>query len=170
MAIKLINEDSPYHLASGEHMGFSYCVTTASLPHRCGYIAIPPGHPWQKVEMKKWESHPSDLPFEVTFSAWDRGNSSLWCRLGRFLRLRKDYKWLGMDCGHMGDLSDITLINVVYEDPEDREMLLKYTLREYQSAANWKSRYPGDERPTVKTTSWVRDILKEACERAAKAA
>lgn len=170
MAIKFMDKDNPRHLASGEHMGFSYCVTTGAGPIRCGYIAIPPDHPWNKVEMKRYKSHPSDIPFSITFSAWDRGNGSLWCSLGRFLRLRKDYKWLGMDCGHLNDLSDITLIDAVSEDPEDRELLLKQTLREYRSAAEWKPSYPGDERPTVKTTSWVVDILKEACERAAKAA
>lgn len=67
-------------------------VRHASLLHLCGYVAVPPGHPWHGLDYDSIEPYP-DIHGGLTF-AEDHPPlgepDSNW--------------WLGFDCAHAGDL------------------------------------------------------------------
>jgi len=84
-------------LNKGEHEGFEWVVTHNGLGSRCGYVRVPPGHPWHGEVMESWdESHP-DVHGGITFTDPDvpcdaPGEDKHW--------------WLGFDCAHAGDAPD----------------------------------------------------------------
>lgn len=81
-------------LARGEHAGFEWVVTHNGCGFRCGYVRMPPGHPWHGMGYDDVEA---DVHGSLTFARADVG-----CDAGG----PDDGWWLGFDCGHAGDAPD----------------------------------------------------------------
>jgi len=88
----------------GRHAGFPILVVRAHLGALCGYVGVPPGHPWHGVDYNGVEALSSpDVHGGLTYS-----NS---CQLeGPICHVAKPGEpdavwWLGFDCNHSGDLA-----------------------------------------------------------------
>jgi hypothetical protein len=80
-------QDPEYLLAQGEHLGFAWVVAHNGRGFRCGYVRLPPGHPWHGLE-------PCDIDARVHGSVnWaQRSHDGGW--------------WIGFDANHAWDLAD----------------------------------------------------------------
>jgi hypothetical protein len=83
-------------LAKGEHEGLEWEVTANGGGYRCGYVRVPPGHPWHGKDYDDIEPAPG-VHGGLTFSRPDAdcgkgGADNAW--------------WLGFDCAHWGDAPD----------------------------------------------------------------
>jgi hypothetical protein len=86
-------------LAKGVHEGFEWEVTNNGIGYRCGYVRVPPGHPWHGKDYDNVEPYP-EVHGGLTFAAPDvncgkDGEDDAW--------------WLGFDCAHAGDAPDPSL-------------------------------------------------------------
>jgi hypothetical protein len=89
-------------LAKGEFLGFEWEVTHNRLAYRCGYVRIPPGHPWHGLhydheDLRTYDDEYVDVHGGLTFSEADTH-----CGKGG----PDDAWWLGFDCAHAGDAAD----------------------------------------------------------------
>lgn len=77
-------------LSTGQHHGFDWFTARNNMGYRCGYVIVPPGHPWfgQDYDSIAVECHGG-----LTFS--DSTGFGAWC--------------VGFDCAHAGDAPDPTL-------------------------------------------------------------
>ncbi len=83
-------------LAKGEAYGFQWEVTRNRTGHRCGYVRVPPGHPWHGKDYDSVDPYP-EVHGGLTFSEADTdcgkgGADNAW--------------WVGFDCAHLGDAPD----------------------------------------------------------------
>jgi hypothetical protein len=81
-------------LSKGVHEGYEWEVVRNHMAYRCGYVRIPPGHPWHG---KFYDDVPADVHGGLTFAEADTacgkgGEDNAW--------------WLGFDCAHAGDAPD----------------------------------------------------------------
>lgn len=81
-------------LAKGVHEGFEWEVTDNGIGYRCGYVRVPPGHPWHG---KGYDEVGASVHGGLTFAEPDAhcgkgGPGSAW--------------WLGFDCAHFSDAPD----------------------------------------------------------------
>jgi hypothetical protein len=81
-------------LAKGIHLGFEWEVTANHSGFRCGYVRIPPAHPWYGVD---YDDIAADVHGGLTFAQPDAhcgkdGPDDSW--------------WIGFDCAHYQDASD----------------------------------------------------------------
>jgi hypothetical protein len=83
-------------LAKGEHLGFQWIVTNNGRAHRCGYVRVPPGHPWHGNS----DDGLAEVHGGITFSEYDEP-----CDKGG----PDDAWWIGFDCAHAWDLPDPSL-------------------------------------------------------------
>ena len=86
-------------LARGVYEGFEWEVTNNGIGYRCGYVRIPPGHPWHGKGYGDVDPYP-DVHGGLTFAEADTecgegGGDNAW--------------WLGFDCAHAGDAADPSL-------------------------------------------------------------
>ncbi len=77
-------------LASGTHEGFEWKVLHNNMGSRCGYILIPPEHPWFG---KHYDSIDVSVHGGLTYANFGDNNTY----------------WIGFDCAHYGDAVDPTL-------------------------------------------------------------
>jgi hypothetical protein len=87
-------------LAGGVHLGFEWEVTSNRTGYRCGYVRIPPGHPWHGLDyddVKTLDGCHPDVHGGLTFAEPD-----VHCGKGG----PDDAWWLGFDCAHAGDAPD----------------------------------------------------------------
>jgi hypothetical protein len=90
-------------IEKGVHLGFEWEVTSNTMAYRCGYIRIPPGHPWHGLgydDVKTADGYYPDVHGGLTFAEAD-----LHCGKGG----PDDAWWLGFDCAHAGDAADPSL-------------------------------------------------------------
>lgn len=83
-------------LAKGTYHGYEWEVTSNSMGYRCGYVRVPPGHPWHGKDYESVEPYP-EVHGGLTFAESDTdcgkgGEDNAW--------------WLGFDCGHYMDAPD----------------------------------------------------------------
>lgn len=83
-------------ITKGAHRGYEWEVTSNRMGYRCGYVRIPPGHPWHGKDYDSVEPYP-DVHGGLTFADADidcgkDGEDNAW--------------WLGFDCAHAGDAPD----------------------------------------------------------------
>lgn len=81
-------------LEKGVHEGFEWEVTANGSGYRCGYVRVPPGHPWHG---KDYYDIDADVHGGLTFAHPDAdcgkgGEDSAW--------------WVGFDCAHAFDAPD----------------------------------------------------------------
>lgn len=90
--------------AEFEAHGFSCLAKRNHMGVWCGYVAIPPGHPWHG---KRYDSVDPEVHGGLTYSAPcqddDRPKREQICHVPKPGE-PDDVWWLGFDCGHGGDL------------------------------------------------------------------
>jgi hypothetical protein len=89
-------------LLKGVHLGYEYEVTTNGQAVRCGYVRIPPGHPWH--------GRPAGEVDAAAHGGVNFAEPDVNCGKGG----ADDAWWLGFDCGHAWDARDPELPG--YED------------------------------------------------------
>jgi hypothetical protein len=90
-------------LDKGVHLGFEWEVTCNRMGYRCGYVRIPPDHPWHGLGYEEVETADGgyvDVHGGLTFAQPDTdcgkgGEDNAW--------------WLGFDCAHYMDAPDSAL-------------------------------------------------------------
>jgi hypothetical protein len=78
-------------LSQGKTLGFDWLVVHNGMGFRCGYVRIPPNHPWHG---KGWEDLDCEVHGGITFASPDSEDDS-W--------------WIGFDCAHFNDAADPSL-------------------------------------------------------------
>ncbi len=79
-----------------EHLGFPCLVVRVDGGHLCGYVAMPPGHPWHGKDM---DDVGADVHGGITYAQGCRGNVCHVPKPGE----PDDVWWLGFDHAHSGD-------------------------------------------------------------------
>ncbi len=141
-------------LATGEHLGFEWQVVHNGRGIRCGYVRVPPGHPWHG---KHWDDDPvSSVSVHggITFGAADKpcekgGPDNAW--------------WLGFDCCHAGDRPDPSLPNTMQLPSEYQAMMPILDLAD----SMFSHSKPGDS--GVRSQEYVESECRSLCEQAALA-
>jgi hypothetical protein len=92
-------------LARGVHAGYQWEITNNGFGYRCGYVRVPPGHPWHGMN---YDDVGASVHGGLTFSEHDadcgRGGADA------------DW-WLGFDCAHYLDAQDPSLPWLYGETP-----------------------------------------------------
>jgi hypothetical protein len=123
-------------LAKGEAYGFQWEVTSNRMGYRCGYVRVPPGHPWHGKDYSDVGTADGgyiEVHGGLTFAAPDTdcgkgGADNAW--------------WVGFDCAHYGDAPD--------PDLPGSETMLKFGL----------------DHGTVKTTEYVSEECRNLARQA----
>jgi hypothetical protein len=100
-------------ISKGMEAGYEWEVTSNRLGYRCGYVRVPPGHPWHGKDYSSIEPYP-EVHGGLTFSEADTdcgkgGDDNAW--------------WLGFDCAHHMDAPDPEL--------PGSEQMLRYGIPTY---------------------------------------
>lgn len=128
-------------LEKGVYRDFEYEIVHNDLGYRCGYVKLPPNHPWYGKDY-------NDLDFVEVHGGLTFAEADESCdQVGE-----DDGWWIGFDCAHAGDAKDPLLMTV-----ED----LKWEA-ELSSKCGNLSR----TRDTIKTTEYVREECKSLIEQA----
>jgi hypothetical protein len=131
-------------LAQGEHAGYPWVITYNDWAVRCGYVRVPPGHPWHGRHYNDINAkvHGS-LGFSGPGEDDDQGDPDRgW--------------WVGFDCGHAHDIPDPDLP----ADPEFRTFVRLQT--ELATRHPWMPM-------AVRTQQYTEDQCRSLCEQAAAA-
>ena len=101
----------------GTYKDYEYLIVLNHMGHRCGYVAIPPGHKANNVGQrqntftKDYELDYFNLNIEchggLTFGSNKHG-------LKRLLSTPCTDHWIGFDCGHLYDKSDLEALEKYY--------------------------------------------------------
>ena len=122
----LIKDYDKRLLSEGEYRGYKWVVLSNTMGYRCGYVAIPRGHPW-------FERDYDDLPMQchggLTFGykpakpaetftdlPGPKKELTLPAREERVTTDGDDY-WVGFDCAHAFDAADPALYFLDRVDP-----------------------------------------------------
>jgi hypothetical protein len=81
-------------LASGTEAGLNWEVAANGLGYRCGYVMVPAGHPWWRLDYDDIDNPYPHVHGGLTFAGQD---TSLYGT------------WFGFDCAHYGDAPDPSL-------------------------------------------------------------
>jgi hypothetical protein len=143
-------------LARGRHAGFPWLVIHNGLGARCGYVRVPPGHPWHGQGRPPAEAHGG-----INFACPDVAGGRQDDQPGGW--------WVGFDTGHAWDLPDPELAR---RTEEGRWLLAAMA----DGAARWgeladeANRHGLDlPRMRVRTQPYVEDQCRSLCEQAARA-
>jgi hypothetical protein len=79
-------------LETGVHCGYSYYIVHNGMGFRCGYVSVPPGHPWHG---KDYNSIDATIHGGLTYDGNDDVIIENWI--------------VGFDCAHSGDAQDPSL-------------------------------------------------------------
>lgn len=129
-------------LAKGIHAGFEWMVIHNQMGYRCGYVKVPPAHPWHG---KGYDEVDADVHGGLTFAAPDEA-----CDKGG----PDNGHWFGFDCAHAGDAPDPSL-------PTDRPMAFDIF---HQLSAAYERSSMGY---SIKTQEYVEAECRSLCEQAA---
>ena len=106
--------DEPYLIqdgiaieSGGIYKDYEYLVTFTYLGHRCGYVAIPPGHELYNIDSMNGK----DIDLDVHGGITHDGKHNI---VEKILGYQCDDKWIGFDCGHAGDGADLELVIKVF--------------------------------------------------------
>lgn len=95
-------------LATGEHAGYSWLVAHNDLGYRCGYVRVPPGHPWNR---RGYDDIKANAHGGLTYTEADTDGV---------------HWWAGFDCAHCWDAQDPKLPST-YRMPES--LAIRSTIR-----------------------------------------
>jgi hypothetical protein len=85
-----------------ETYGFPCLIHRAPLGHWCGYVAVPPGHPWHGKDIWCSSDDGIDAPVHGGLTYADKCSGEI-CHVAKPGE-PDDVWWLGFDCAHSGDL------------------------------------------------------------------
>ena len=105
LSIKINHPDDV--LAEGEHQGYQWVVVNNGSGYRCGYVRVPPGHPWHGKDDMDLNL---DVHGGITF-----GQADVPCDAAG----PDDAWWVGFDCAHSCDAPDPDLIDNLEPRPFD---------------------------------------------------
>lgn len=92
-------QDEPDRLEF-EHLGFPCLILRVpGFGHLCGYVAVPPGHPWHGADLV--DGFEIEIHGNVTYASKCKGNVCHVPKLGE----PEDVYWIGFDHAHAGDIS-----------------------------------------------------------------
>ena len=91
-------DSEPEDRVEWRHRGFPCLAVRNSLGAWCGYVAVPPGHPWHG---KGYDAIDADCHGGLTFSDGCHPDSAI-CHVPAPGE-PEDVWWLGFDCAHAGD-------------------------------------------------------------------
>lgn len=94
--------DEPDHVDFRSPSGLPCILHRNGLGSWCGYVGVPPGHPWHG---KNYDDVPCDVHGGLTYAERCQGPLCHVPQPGE----SDDVWWLGFDCNHIGDrsLSDL---------------------------------------------------------------
>lgn len=111
----------------GLYKDHEYLIVLNTNGHRCGYVAIPPEHPYSNTPEeersffggKKYKHYDYDslninCHGGLTFMSPTHGLKDL-------LDVPCNDIWIGFDCGHLGDSCDIKLFKKYFGEEEAKE-------------------------------------------------
>lgn len=84
----------------------------------CGYVGVPPGHPWHG---KSYNEVKANVHGGLTYANPCQGHICHVPNPGE----SGDVWWLGFDCAHAGDLGPAMLASIQFWNSHDRYWLLK---------------------------------------------
>lgn len=109
----------------GEHEGFPLlAVRQPNHGAWCGYVAVPPGHPWHGQDMD------AEVHGGITYGDTCRGDVCHIPKPGE----PEDVFWVGFDCVHGGDLAPAHTVNMSFPG-DGAYRTLDYVQRECRSLA-----------------------------------
>lgn len=141
-------QDEPDRLEF-EHLGFP-CLIRRNMTHGnfCGYVAVPPGHPWHgKVEDIDADAHGG-----INFTSACEGDICHVPKPGE----PDNVWWLGFDCGHIGRdrLPGMEALEAhAFKDRPELQTVMR-------------PHFPWLPQPTYKTISYVRAQCEALAEQA----
>lgn len=91
--------DEPDHV-DFEHAGHACILHRGPAGAWCGYVAVPPGHPWHGRDFNWDNGVDADVHGGLTYAARCQGSICHVAKPGD----PDDVWWLGFDCNHHGDL------------------------------------------------------------------
>lgn len=108
----------------GVYKNYEFLIVLNTIGHRCGYVAIPPSHPFNNTPLEKYEfagktrEHYNydqlDIDCHGGLTYMDREHS-----LKDLLPIPCNDFWIGFDCGHCFDASDTDAMKVYFGDDAD---------------------------------------------------
>jgi hypothetical protein len=126
------------------YKGYRYMVVAMDLGHRCGYVLVPPYHPYCGND---YDHFPIDCHGGLTFAQPCEKDSELYPESGY---------WIGFDCGHAGDRRDPKILKLL-----GNEIMISI-LSKYKIGGEY-----------IRTTAYVRkeckNIIRQLRETMAKA-
>lgn len=117
----------------GTYKDHEYLIVLNTNGHRCGYVAIPPDHPYSSTPEEErtlmggrpykhydYDSLDIDVHGGLTFMSPDHGLKDL-------LPMPCTDMWIGFDCGHCYDLADLKMFKKYFgqEQYELKESFFK---------------------------------------------
>lgn len=99
----------------GIYKDYEYLITFTDLGSRCGYIALPPDHEFNKFE-DYYDFEQIDCHGGITFAGTHHPAKDL---------LKDRYcldKWIGFDCGHSIDGCDFKTVKKYFFSCDDNEI------------------------------------------------
>jgi hypothetical protein len=99
-------DDEPDREEWRTEAGLPALIQRGPIGALCGYVAVPPGHPWHGLER-------TDVPDEAHDASWGGVNYAARCA-GSICHVPEpgepdDVWWLGFDAGHYNDITPIAV-------------------------------------------------------------
>lgn len=129
----------------GIYKNYEYVIILNGLGHRCGYVAIPPEHPFDKIPKpdndycRDGDLDYSEMDIEchggLTFASRNHGLKSE-------LNITCNDAWIGFDCGHYDDGIDFDAMRKYYGDEYTEKLrstlyvLCDGTVKDFDYVAN----------------------------------
>jgi hypothetical protein len=97
--------------------GYRCVVLGLSMGHRCGYVALPYGHPYNKIDDY---SNMNNISVHGGLTYGDIDNTYP-------VKTDRKHYWIGFDCAHYNDARDLELIKS-FEDNYPSHLLIRSIL------------------------------------------
>ncbi len=121
-------QDEPDHVAF-EHAGYSCIVHRGPAGGLCGYVAVPPGHPWHGMD---YNEVPADVHGGLTYGGKCEGAICHVPKSGE----PDNVFWIGFDTAHSGDVSPaFRRLSAAFTDPRDSYKTMAYVTSETKRLA-----------------------------------
>lgn len=119
------------------------------LIHLCGYVALPKNHNLYGVSYMNHQTHYLRVHYGLTFSDFDILEKNGEDKRSRFW-------WIGFDCGHARDISDISFLGRAIYDAVQKKIRSLMT-----QIPNYSPRDLPKYKETYKTMNYVERELKK---------
>ena len=114
-----------------EHLGFPCLIRRVQhIGSLCGYVAVPPGHPWHGQSQDDIED---DIEIHGGLSYASKSREE-WCHKDK--PELNDYWWLGFDCAHAWDILPVILsISPRLADSQSKYRNIAYVTKQCEKLA-----------------------------------